>query len=141
MKVKNGFSISWAHTNPKLDVLLVEANITPLQASSMKKNELANVLGIPMLPLPTQTECIICDEDGVVIMAAEVIKHVDDPYSKDKARKFSLKKALSNLFPEYEDKAVRRLFWETYLHRGPSKQEKTFLKLLKKFEAKAPVIA
>ena len=134
-------SFSFLYTNVILAALIMEKGIEPDDARKMKKSELAKALDIPNLPLPSNTECFITNEAGDVLSRSEVIKHVDDMYNKDKARKYALKKALFQLYPEHEDKNSRRQFWNTYLQRISSKQEKLFLKLMKKYENLVPVAA
>lgn len=142
MQVTNGaanYTIGWFYGNPQLDQLLEDANISGEDARKMKKSELAEKLGLQTLPLPSHTECIIRNGEGDEIAHAEVVKHVGDVYNKDKARKAALKKVLTALFPNYEDKTVRGAFWKVYLRRGPSNEEKLFARLLTKYGQTVPV--
>jgi len=65
-----------------------------------------------------RTWCFIV-EDGKVIAEAFVMRFHKDTDDRDKARKYSLAKALKTLYPELTDKAARTLFWEKYLGRCP----------------------
>lgn len=134
-------SFSFLYTSLAIAALIMEKGIEPADARKMKKSELAEALDLPNLPLPSNTECLIRNETGEVLSHSEVIKHVDHVYNKDKARKYALKKALFQLYPEHEDKNNRRQFWNAYLQRISSKQEKLFLKLMKKYENLVPVAA
>lgn len=130
-------TVSWHYSHPEINALMEQKNITREDVRKMKnKTELAHALGLDSLPLPTHTECVIRNQNGDEIAEAQVSKHANDPYDKNAARKYSLKKALDQLFPAQDNlshKAPRRDFWNTYLHRGPSQEEKTFMRLLKKY--------
>lgn len=143
MQVTNGdalFKVRWAYENPELLALLKEKGLSFEEANEMKKVDLIEQLGIKSLPKPLTTVCIIVDNENTEIMVAKVTRHYLDTYDKDKGRKLSLKKALTKLFPEYQEKAERRLFWIAYLDRKMSKEEKTFFRLLSKYQELIPAI-
>ena len=67
---------------------------------------------------PDTTWCFIADQDGKVICEASVHRYHKDTEDRDKARKYSLAKALNILFPF--DKEARKQFWLSYLKRHDS---------------------
>jgi len=62
----------------------------------------------------TISEVIVPKEEFQVLNYGEAIKGKEDNFCKETARKLSLRRALSGLF---EDKTVRRAFWNAYFSR------------------------
>ena len=55
-----------------------------------------------------------------------VVRYYKDQNNRDKARKFSLDKALGILFPGKENKELRTRFWKAYFEKIQSDKEKSF---------------
>ena len=80
---------------------------------------------------PTQSSCHIEQDDPeneenhmVEVAAGYAYCHPDDVFSKERARKITLTRALEELFPYTEDTTRnwnnmlnRRFFWDVYLNR------------------------
>lgn len=110
--------IGWRYENPELDRLLSLNGIPQEIARNMNEVQILAAVGGKSLPKPTTTYCIFTDEDKKVIESACVTRFYKDPYDKDKARRYSLGKVLSILYPGLEGKEVRAKFWEAYIRRG-----------------------
>src|SRR4051812_31061515 len=94
--------VGWRYDNPELEEML--ARLAMSRESVRELNEpdlikemnkrLSGGLTIVSIPKPTVTTCIISREDKSVVAEASVKKHANDPYDKDKARRYSLGKVL-----------------------------------------------
>lgn len=73
--------------------------------------------------LRTQTTCYATLNKEIVGRAI-VTRHYRESFDKDKARKYSLAVVLKTLFPGYDNKEIRRSFWETYFSRKTGPQPK-----------------
>lgn len=78
-----------------------------------KASGITEALGLDEIP-PDTTHCLIYS-DKTVVASASVVKYYKDTEDRDKARKYSLTKALKVLLPE--DKAGRTAFWNAYITR------------------------
>ena len=131
--------VGWRYQNPELERLYI---LYDIEASEMKgKNQVEiiellnekikennreyNLTGteneapeLKCLPKPSVTYCILSKGKEDIIKVSKVVKHKNDPYSKEKARSYSLTKVLHDTYPGPENKGVRRKFWEVYLNRN-----------------------
>jgi hypothetical protein len=138
------FYMGWKYDNPTLDAMLKEVGISPEQAREMTVPRIADAIGIKMnfLPKPSATHCIILNDERVKIMDVVVKRHYKDEYNVDKARTFSMQKAIDVLFPNViidesvvpgfaekvrvqnkKNKEVRRAFWDAYRNRNKKNKE------------------
>lgn len=69
-----------------------------------------------------RTTCII-SLDKQTVAESSIRRHYLDVKDKDKARKLTLGPTLRKLFPNFENKHIRRTFWTAYLNRKGNKQE------------------
>lgn len=67
---------------------------------------------------PTNTSCIVTNEERKVVAGVTVKRYYLDPCDKDKARRFSLAKLVTQFYPGKENKETRKRFWEAYLNRN-----------------------
>lgn len=128
------YSVYWSYVNTVLEQAmiakqLVKADLVREDGKPMNKAEVADLLGLDSYPEPKFTYCIIKnDEDGTIAASQCVTLHHKDKHDKEKARKFSLAKALDTLFPSAENtdvsddeiianKEARGAFWTAYLSR------------------------
>lgn len=65
----------------------------------------------------TDLTTAIASIDGEDVGGRFIKRHYLDVFDKDKARKETLKRILHFLFPERNNKAVRRMFWNLYNNR------------------------
>jgi hypothetical protein len=88
--VKNGKTqfVDWRYENPQLDQLIQEKGLTQEEVKKMKTGKLLQVLGISKFPDPAATHCIVRNEDMEIVHDVLVKKHLRDPHSKEKARRF-----------------------------------------------------
>lgn len=118
--VKNGKTqfVDWRYENPQLDQLIQEKGLTQEEVKKMKTGKLLQVLGISKFPDPAATHCIVRNEDMEIVHDVLVKKHLRDPHSKEKARRFSLQKLLDTYYSGDENKLVRAAFWQSYINRS-----------------------
>ena len=119
------FYVGWKYENPKLEEMLQNKGITVQQMREMKVPEIANALGLRVsdLPKPLITRCLIHNDDKVKILDVIVKKYHKEKFDVDKARKYSLGKALSTLFSGTGHKQTRKGFWDAYNSRNLKKKE------------------
>lgn len=135
--------VGWKYPNPELEHKMVLHGLHPKLLKEMTQPQICLALGIKPkdLPLPPTTECIIVDTGKEVLVKVSVKRFYKDPYNKEKARKYSLSKALHKLYPnphtvervetgelvkltpqqvlENEEAAAKRkVFWDAYLSRS-----------------------
>jgi len=133
--------VGWKYDNPVLQGILSDLGITYDNFKKMNKGELAKQLGLPHLPQPETTWCVIRDEEGNTVAEASVRKHVNDLFDKDQARRFSLEKVLNRTYPGAENKQTRRDFWKAYLDRKTVKNAEVFKETIQEGEKESAVPA
>ena len=119
------FYVGWRYENPSLVKLLQEKGIGVDKMKEMKVPEIASSLGMKVsdLPKPLITHCIIQNDQKEKILDVTVKKFNRDAFDVEKARKFSLDKAISFLFPGKQNKEIRKGFWDSYRTRNSKKEE------------------
>lgn len=113
------FHVSWMYLNPELVRLIEQANVTEEEVKAAKKEKggLGRLLGLRSIPQPNTTVCVIKDNEGRILVDVHVSRYHKDIHDTEKARRYSLTKALRILFPGNENKSLRREFWSTYVGR------------------------
>jgi hypothetical protein len=122
--------VDWKYENPDLERILEVNGISMTEyreqggkAIMERLNKDGEVI-YKSLPAPRVTTCVIRREDKSVVYEASVTRHFRTAPNKEDARKFSLKKALTYLYPGYENKATRTDYWNAYLKRPRPKTVK-----------------
>lgn len=121
------FKVYWMYNDSYLPALLRKIgasneDVEKMSKISLKKQieyweeKFPGSLNTKDYPAPDTTWCFIL-EDGKPFVEASVVRYYKDPEDRDKARKYSLAKALRQVFPNREEKEVRVKFWESYLNR------------------------
>jgi hypothetical protein len=126
--------------------MLKEVGISPEKAREMTVPRIADAIGIKMnfLPKPSATHCIILNDERVKIMDVVVKRYYNEAYDVDKARWYSMQKAIDVLFPKKEidkeadpesefvkklkqenkkNKEARGAFWNAYRNRNKKNKE------------------
>jgi hypothetical protein len=117
LKGKTQF-VDWRYDNPQLDQLIQEKGLTQEDVKKMPTRQLLQLLGISKFPDPAMTHCIVRNEDMEIVHDVLVKKHLRDPHSKEKARRFSLQKLLDTYYPGDENKQIRKAYWDAYINRS-----------------------
>lgn len=110
------YFVDWKYENPELVAMLTSKGITEEQYRKMKFTEVISALGVSQLPTPKFTVCFIKDENKQTLVEARTIRSVKDQFCKEVGRRYSLAKALRNMFPGTENKNNRKVVWEKYLN-------------------------
>lgn len=116
-------TVGWRYPNPQLEHQMVLHALDPKLLKKMTQPQICLALGIKPkdLPLPAATECIILNNAKEPLIVASVRRFYKDAYCKNKARVFSLSKALGTLYPGKENKELRKKFWDVYNSRTQKK--------------------
>jgi hypothetical protein len=118
------YVVTWRYIIPEVDAKAAEQGFKPEDFKGKGKKKIAEMLGMGSLPSPSFTHCIIdrLDEKGERHHEVESVirRYHSDVHNPEKARKFSLAKALRLLAGGEKNIEVRRKFWNAYITRKPA---------------------
>jgi hypothetical protein len=109
---KGTYFVTWKHEGSELDKLCLQVGIRPKEACKLSYSNLKKKLGVSEIPKRERTTCVVSDATGEIVATYTVTRMHCDEYSKEYARRQSLKMALEL---SCEGKDFRKTIWENYL--------------------------